>query len=705
MKTLRGAAAVIVLLLICAAGWFYAALRLRFHSVRIEGLEVPGRVELGREFPLTLSVLPRATIPPDAGLFIHFKGARMAVNADVTIPIPMRRWMPGKTARLGPFRCAIPAGAEPGRYEIEAGFFYYGRDHLGREGFVRIPWANRGVRDWTLGAVEAVRTPPRLWTTGDFGGRGYAVGHAGPLDKVFPGKGDYRGPVTDRVSLSAARNEFESFQLVVVPGASPLQGVTIETEDLRGPGVIKKDQITVRSVEYVSTRQPYYNVPRTGPWPDPLLPLDEGGVDVPRDHVQPFWVTVFVPPGTPAGDYRGRITVAPEGLPRTAVDLGLRVWAFELPATPTLKTGFDFYEYLVRQYYPKRPGESETAWRARIDGVCRDYYMDMIAHRISPIHNVGNPSLVGIAGGNYLLDFGEFDRRVEEYLRAGQTDFGIAAEARIAPDEGIWTDDWYWFTGPDAVRGVFSEYGTHLAERGWLGRAYTYIIDESYRGVKSLTRIINEGHPGIRTMLTCTPEEGYPGVDIWCVRVNNFDPGDARRFRDRGKELWLYVASPTRQFPTIILDGSSLDVRVLQWICRRIGVTGLMYWCVNYWHLSDPWKDPMTWPDQNWNVALYYPGPAGPVGSIRIEVLRDGMEDYEYLRMAEELPAEGGMEGLIREVASSTWEYSREPEQLLRARDAIGARLDAAAASAPSKNEERYPPFTGAAPNAEEDAR
>ena len=681
MKTIRFAA-VIVLLLICAAGWL---MRFRFPSIRIEGIEVPGRVELGKEFPLTLSVLPRAAFQQDASMFIHFRGASPAVNADVAIPIPMRRWTPGKTARLGPFHCAIPAGARAGRYEIEAGFFYYGRDHLGRAGFVRIPWANRGVRDWTLGAVEAVLTPPRLWTPGDFGGRGYAVGYAGPLDKVFPEKGDYRGPVTDRVSLSAARNEFESFQLVVVPGAWPLQGVTIETEDLRGPGVIRKDGITVRSVEYVSTRQPYYDVMRTGPWPDPLLPLDEGGVDVPRDHVQPFWVTVYVPPGTPAGDYRGRITVAPEGLPRTAVELGLRVWAFELPATPTLKTGFDFYEYLVRKFYPKRPGESETAWRARSDAVCRDYYMDMLAHRISPIHNVGNPSLVGIAKGNYLLDFGEFDRRVEECLRAGQTDFGIAAEARIAPDEGIWSDGWYGFTGPDAVRGVFRAYGAHLAERGWLGRAYTYVIDESYRGVKSLTRLIHEGHPGIRTMLTCTPEDGYPDVDIWCVRLNNFDPGTARRFRERGKELWLYVASPTRPFPTIILDGSSLDVRVLPWICRRIGVTGLVYWCVNYWHLSDPWKDPMTWPDQNGNGALYYPGPAGPVGSIRLEALRDGMEDYEYLRMAGESGMDRGIEDAVGKVASSTWEYARDPKELLLVREMLGRLLDGRGTRAPDR--------------------
>lgn len=665
-----GVAAVLV------AGWLYGALRLRFPCFELARVELPERVALGEEFPVALSLIPRAAFPSGASLFIHFRGGGMRVNANVAIPIPMRQWTLGEPTRLGPFYCAIPAGAPPGRYRVEAGLFYRGRDWLGRKGYARIPWANRGLRDWNAGAVEAAPRPSREWAPGDFGPTGYAVGLAGPLDKVFPERGEWRGPPADRVELFAARNEYESFQLVVVSGTSPLRGVRILTGELRGPGLIGRECVTARAVGYVETRQPYYNVPRTGPWPDPLLPPGGSGVDVPPGQVRAFWVTVFVPSGTPPGEYRGTVTVAPEGLAPSPVGLSLRVWDFELPATPTLKTGFDFYEYLVRQYYPRRDGENAAAWQARIDGLCRDYYLDMLAHRISPIHNVGNPSLAGVEGKNYHLDFSEFDRRVEEYLRAGQTDFGIAVEAQVVPEEGVWTDGWYGFTGPDAVRGVFKSYGDHLHERGWLGRAYTYIIDETYRGVKELTRLIHEGHPGIRTMLTCAPEEGYPDVDIWCVRLNNFDPETAWRFRKCGKEIWLYVASPTRPFPTIILDSPSLETRIIPWICRRAGVSGLVYWCVNYWHRTDPWRDPMTWPDQNGNGALYYPHPSGPAGSMRLEVFRDGMEDYEYLRMAAEAGAGPGEEERIERVASSTWEYDRDPNELLRTRKALGWFLD-----------------------------
>jgi hypothetical protein len=656
-----------------AAGW---AARFRFPSILIEGIEAPSSVELGAEFPLALSVLPRAPFPRGAALFIHFRRGGERINADVAIPIPMRRWTPGEVARLGPFFCAIPAGAPAGRYEIEAGFYREGRDLLWRRRSVRIPWANRSVRDWTAGALEASPAAPRAWAPEDFGPRGYAVCYAGPLDKVFPGKDGFRGPVIDRVRLSAARNERESFQLVLVPGAEPLKGVRATAGDLRGPGVIGAEGIVVRVVGYVNTRRPYYNVSRTGPWPDPLLPLGDKGVDVPAGRVQPLWVTVAVPPAAPPGDYRGRIEIAPEGAPRTEIEIGLRVWGFTLPGTPSLKTGFDFYEYLVRRYYPRRGEESDPEWRARTEAVCRAFYMDMLAHRISPIHNVGNPALLSAGPHGWRLDFEAFDRRVEEYLASGQTDFGIAAEARVSPEDGIWSDGWYGFTGPDAVRGVFAAYGAHLRERGWIGRAYTYIIDESYRGVKGLSRLIHEGDPGIRFMLTCPPEDGYPDVDIWCVRINDFDPEAARRFKGRGKEVWLYVASPTRPFPTIILDSPSVETRVLPWICRRMGATGMVYWCVNYWHLSDPWVDPMTWPGQNGNGSLYYPGPAGPVASIRLEALRDGMEDYDYLRMAEESGMGEAVSRAVGAVAPSAWEYARDPEALLAARELLGLSLD-----------------------------
>ena len=650
--------------------------------VSFEGMEFPARVELGEVFTVSISMKPRKEIEKDCSLFIHFRPSGFdapLVNADVSIPIQFKRWIPGKTVKLGPFRCSIPVGQRAGRYIVEAGLFYPGYCRFRGRRLIRVPYCNRGWRDWEVGTIEAVERAPRRYPAGAFERAGYAVGLAGSLEKVFPEKEEFRGPLAGRVRLTSARNEYESFQIVVIPGARAVTGVRILPGDLRrkgGGGSISMENIVVRRVGYVKTMRPYYNVVRIGMWPDPLIPAVGEGITVEAGRVQPFWITVYVPPGTVPGEYEGEIAVRPVGFPETGVKFSLRVWDFSLPAHSSLPTGFDLYEYLIRKYYPRRPTEKEQDWRKRIAELCRSYYLDMLAHRISPIHNVGNPEFIGVRDGEYILDFTEFAEKVEYYTRAGQTDFGIALEARIDPERNVWSKNWYGFTGPDAVRGVFKAYGKYLEKRGWLGRAYTYIIDESYRGVKGLTRLIHEGNPGIRNLLTQTPREGYPDVDIWCVRLNNFDEAIARRFREEGKEVWIYVAGPTRPFPTIILDGSSMDIRILPWICWRFNIDGLLYWCVNFWQRVNPWEDPMSWIDQNGNGYLFYPGGDGPVDSIRLEVLRDGMEDYEYLRMFVECCRDEEILKLIGRTVPSTWNYTDSPEELLALRNAIGERLN-----------------------------
>ena len=131
--------------------------------------------------------------------------------------------------------------------------------------------------------------------------------------------------------------------------------------------------------------------------------------------------------------------------------------------------------------------------------------------------------------------------------------------------------------------------------------------------------------------------------------------------------------------------------RVLPWMCWKYGMKGLLYWSVNYW-TTNPYQDPMNtkW-QQNGNGSLYYPGPNGPVPSLRLEVLRDGMEDYEYLARLAEVVAQakaGGSapseriqqaEGLLAVDASlveSMRTYAKDPAVLERNRTAVAELIE-----------------------------
>jgi hypothetical protein len=90
--------------------------------------------------------------------------------------------------------------------------------------------------------------------------------------------------------------------------------------------------------------------------------------------------------------------------------------------------------------------------------------------------------------------------------------------------------------------------------------------------------------------------------------------------------------------------------------------------------------------------AIAYPGKAGLIGSLRFSSLRDGLEDFEYLRVLEDRlqsiknqvgqdaswlnPRQRPLE-LCRRVVWSFHEYTRDPQLMLSTRRAIAREIEA----------------------------
>lgn len=67
------------------------------------------------------------------------------------------------------------------------------------------------------------------------------------------------------------------------------------------------------------------------------------------------------------------------------------------------------------------------------------------------------------------------------------------------------------------------------------------------------------------------------------------------------------------------------------------GNTGILYWATDNWTgvNCNPWVKTETYPTGNGDGSLLYPGKdfKGPVASIRLKMLREGLEDYELLML------------------------------------------------------------------------
>ena len=120
----------------------------------------------------------------------------------------------------------------------------------------------------------------------------------------------------------------------------------------------------------------------------------------------------------------------------------------------------------------------------------------------------------------------------------------------------------------------------------------------------------------------------------------------------------------------------------------RYGITGLLYWTTVYWQKAgDVWTNPATYGEGkhqfNGEGSLFYPGAdagiAGPVASIRLKQIREGLEDYEYLKLLADHGQKAVANEMAKRLAGSWTHWDDNPAHLYAAREEIARILSSRA--------------------------
>jgi hypothetical protein len=179
-----------------------------------------------------------------------------------------------------------------------------------------------------------------------------------------------------------------------------------------------------------------------------------------------------------------------------------------------------------------------------------------------------------------------------------------------------------------------------VRENGWEDRAFIYIWDENWGNmevfdhVNYLAGLIREMTEEIPILAALPVNERIEGVvNIYLAEYS--PPGTIERRLAAGDEFWRWGNVDLQ------LGKSPLSVRMsygLESVRRHF--TGAYSWGINAYREDDPWVDHHR---NNWSATAFYPGghegsqPDRPVPSIRLEMLRDGIEDYEYVTILRDL--------------------------------------------------------------------
>jgi hypothetical protein len=415
--------------------------------------------------------------------------------------------------------------------------------------------------------------------------------------------------------------------------------------------------------------------------PDALLPWD-GSQRATEETNQPIWLQVTVPYGTAPGTYAGSVELVADGN-STTVPIAVVVSPVTLPqqnqVSGSLLTAFNFspqsYGAKVSQLYGVAPEDS-----------LQELFSFFASYRLSPNNwGYGNPR---VAAGYTSARQWWLDKSTQMVTAAGEpTRF---ASMWIPVSNNRWSPSTYvgnvspfkpqgWCRYLRSVHGFWEKHG-------WLGSySYAWGMDEPgltrYRIVAKQASAVHSCFSGGHVIVTGRPTAenrflwngGKDDVDDWVVLASRYygqytNPSQSQRgvsnatqnlrlidaARRRGKQIWAYTYdASSHSTPGFTATEALSDPRMfVDWAALE-GITGLLY---GEGTTTYPTKgNPLVSNDKaKGSYALIYPGKDGPIPSARLEVLREGIEDWEIMNVVRKKHGEASVRRALSGLFSTT---------------------------------------------------
>lgn len=477
----------------------------------------------------------------------------------------------------------------------------------------------------------------------------------------------------EQVSVSMAKNEKESAQ-VILSALKDISSYSLETAELTSASgdKIAKEQIEIFSQHYIKTTSRSNALYDKGWYPDALIPMDKriaaGENTVAVGDNQAIWITVTTDKDTASGIYTGNFTLNVNGA-KKQIPVTVKVWDFTVPDECNTKSSYLLY------WDPLFQGE----WDNTMD-MYRKYFEYFLENRIS-IMNV--PS---------YLNPQDFITVLKEYYnhpkftaynlpyKSGETDnVDIEAMEELIKQLVVAChEDGVNYLEKAYVYNLYMDEYDHAgrevprAKAEWFAEKFPALLTsiEQYfdkkKGASYLDSV--DGLRNSLTNVTSLAVSGYNDLsesfNAICPLYNLFNTQSDRdklqkAFSGENEELWWYgCVQPDSPYPNYHIDSPMLDKRTVSWMQYDYEIDGNLYFMVNLNAMDgnplytmkpiDEWEIPDRnyTGDVNGDGWLVYPGRKygvdGPIGTVRLNMIRDGLEEYEYLKQLDEKIIECG---------------------------------------------------------------
>ena len=469
--------------------------------------------------------------------------------------------------------------------------------------------------------------------------------------------------VTD-IKLSMAKNEAESCVISLLSDKK-LENAYLEV--VKGNDGFK-----------IEFDKEYFVLCNGAKWPDAIAPVEK--FDLEANELTNILVRFTSDRETDAGKYVFVLALK-DGNGETVFEYKVRikVWNFALPEKYVINTAMG----LKRDQIARMHGVTDPE---EIQRLYENYYELLLKFRVSA----------------YQLPYDMLDERADQFMSDPRvTSFVLNSHA---DDETLKKYHAKLSTNPD-----------------WMAKATFYPIDEPLN-MEHLGTLIARSErlkrlcPGVRRTSpffrniqfnkdTDEIDILLANCDLLCPKITCYNdefiyriPGQKEKsgsFASRmenaqaeGKQVWQYVCwEPGKPYANMYVDESGLDHRILFWQQHMVGATGFLYWSVTHWRsVSDPWTNMATVPELSPNIfgdgSLLYNGNKvginGGCASVRLEAVRDGLEDCEMLKIADEVLGREWVLAKVNAVTMDLKNYTESGDFFTAVRNEIGNELEKA---------------------------
>ncbi len=489
------------------------------------------------------------------------------------------------------------------------------------------------------------------------------------------------------LSVAAVRGEEEATQLIMTTGDKAVKAYDVNVSDFSdGNGnTFAKENVKVYHERYLSVTGPseYYIEP--GYYPDCLVPFEKvkevGETGFSANSNQGLYVSFDIPETQAAGVYTGALEIiigdgkktvpitlkvvdATIGKETHTQSIFLNEWYFYRGELDETEEMYDAYNKLLFDY---RLG-CNFVTLADMDV---EYYAEKVCEYAKipecPAYNIPH-YLKNMSGSGYYLNGRELTNtraydpdKLQKYFRV------IAYKGLEENVDPFKKAVIYGYDEPELNIGFEA---AQIAVKEWsyiVKQCKNIVIDElisdcNIENQELLSQIVESLKNVPHVITQCTYLDN--GIDLETddlVYTPEFQFLETESLRDmyrlsEDNQLWWYgCTAPEYPYPTYHIDDTLLSARLLSWMQADYDIQGNLYWGTNvygetvdnklhipedYYSFSAAARNPSSYGEG----FLLYPGAKygvyGPLPSVRLEQIRDGLEEYEMIYELKKVYAE-----------------------------------------------------------------